>query len=188
MTLDTAIFGEEHLRALSARSGEPILDEQSELEARYALASVLELVRFHGSESWNLHTLPGVASQVLIEAAARLYMNLGGFVQERADAVSLTRLEDYAQGAYLTDDEIARLRSVSGRDSGRGSLRSVAVAREEPVMRSQVGGETAWWRPAAPWYATNSPAVPWLPGDDLTQPTAYSAGAAWAERYTGGEC
>lgn len=188
MTLDTSIFGESYLEALAARSGEPLLDDWAEKEARYALASVFELVKFHGSASWTVDTLPPVASQVLVEAAARLFMNLGGYSQERADAVSLTRLDEYAQGAYLTDDEIARLHRLSGRDVGRGALRSVPVARHTPVTRSEYGGGGLWFRPAAPWYSSSSPAVPYLPGDDLTPPTRNSAGAAYADRYMGEDC
>lgn len=186
MTLDTSIFDQSYLDALAARSGEPLLDDWSVTEARYALASVFELVKFHGSTSWTVHTLPPVASQVLVEAAARLFMNLGGYSQERADAVSLTRLDEYAQGAYLTEDEIARLHRLSGRDIGRGTLRSVPVARHTPVARSEYGRDgELWFRPAAPWYSSSSPAIPYLPGDDLTPPNNHRVGVAYAERYMG---
>lgn len=177
MRIDPNIFREEHIRDLAARSGEPILDEQANNEARAALSSVLELVKFHGSESWDIDKMPGIAYQVLIEASARLYMNLGGFVQERADAVSLTRLDDYARGASLTADEISRLERVAGRDAGRGTLRSIPVSRETPVMRSGLGGPV-WFRPAGPHNSGNAPGIPAMPGDDLSQ-----TWAAYWRRY-----
>lgn len=165
--LDPDVFEQSHLDLLAARSGEPIVTDQDEAEARYALASVWELVKDAGSPKWGLDTAPGVALQVLVEAAARLWMNLGGFTSERADAVTLARLEDFARGAELTSREVERLERAAGKDQFRGALRSAPVVNPlVPVARSAGRRDPNWVEPYAPWFAPNQVAWPYLPGDE----------------------
>lgn len=168
------------LNELAARSGEPIVTDQDEVEARQALASVWELVLFYGSPKWEPDSCPGVARQVLIEASARLFMNLGGFIDERADAASLKRMEDFARGASLTDAEIARLERASGKDVSKGALKSARVVNyDQPVMRSSVRRNTGWVQPYGELFASNQAPIPRLPGDEFTNLGPYTGHFRW---------
>lgn len=165
--IDPKDFPQPYLVQLAARAGEPIVTDQDEAEARQALASTFVLVQHHGSPVWTVDNMPAIAHQVLIEASARLYMNLGGFVSERADAASLERDKAFAQGAYLTPAEIERLEEVSGKNRMRGAIRSVPVVNPNmPIPRSRDGF-------AGPWVQHDSTVpigypypIPYVPGDE----------------------
>lgn len=160
-------FSEKDLQALSYRAGEPLLTDEDTAQARQALESVFVLVQHYGSLAWTPAKMPPVARQVLIEAAARLFMNLGGFRSERADAVSLERAEEYAQGAELTDSERRRLEELTGKNLLKGALRSVATTNTAmPVSRSQWGaGAVGWVQETSPLIGRPVP-MPYAPGDE----------------------
>lgn len=168
-------FDRSFLEDLAARAGEPIITDQDEAEAIQALTSIWELVLFYGSPKWEPATAPGVARQVLIEASARLFMNLGGFIDERADAASLKRMEDFARGASLTDAEIARLERATGKDAQKTVLRSARVVNyDNPVMRSSARRNAGWVQPYGELFASNQAPIPRLPGDELTNLGPYT--------------
>lgn len=165
--MDVTVFDQAHLDLLAARAGEPIVTDADETEARFALAATWELVVFYGSDDWSVDSCPGAATQVLIEAAARLWMNLGGFESERADAVTLGRSEMFARGAELSDQEKARLERAAGRDAGKGALRSVAVSNPvRPVSRSSFAGRCDWVQPYGPFYSGTQTPIPYMRGDE----------------------
>ncbi|MBF0807909.1 hypothetical protein E4U03_04660 [Rothia nasimurium] len=165
--VDPSIFPETYLQQLAARAGEPIVTDQDVAEARQALASVLVLVQYHGSPMWGIDNMPPVAHQVLIEASARLYMNLGGFVSERADAASLERDKAFAQGAYLTPAEIDRLEDAAGKKLMRGALRSVPISNPDmPIPRSRERFSGAWGQHDGSVPIGYPYPIPYAPGDE----------------------
>lgn len=169
-------FDAKFTNALAARTGEPIVTDQDVTEAQYSLSAVFELVRYHGLSTWTVDDMPGVAYQVLVEAAARLFMNLGGFVSERADGTQLERADEFAAGASLTDAEIARLEDAAGKNLGKGALRSVGLRNSDlPVHRSEhPGWGHGWVQPVGPYFSVNQPPIPYMPGDENTNLVPWS--------------
>lgn len=164
MSLDIKQFGNDFIQALQARTGEPVVTDQDMLEAQYALTSCWELVKYHGLSTWTLESMPSIAQQVLVEAAARLYMNLSGFVSERADTVSFERLEQYAGGASLTEQEISRLEDVAGKAAHKGRLiSSPLVNTDAPAFRSD-RGPVKFVKPLGPYYSEHQIPIAYMPG------------------------
>lgn len=180
--IDPDSFTEQHLRQLAARAGEPIVDTQQTSEAKQALASIFALVKHHGSPLWTVENLPPIAHQILIEASARLYMNLGGFTAERADAASLERDKAFAQGAYLTPAEIDRLEDIAGKKLTRGAIRTVAVSNPDmPIPRSS-GAFEQWWGQHDSTVPLSRPyPIPYAPGDEYRGLVPYRVreGGGW---------
>lgn len=177
MALDVAQFGEAHLQNLAALTGEPLVTEEDEAQARASLAVAWENVKEAGSSSWTLASAPSLALSILVQAAARAWMNLGGFTDERADAVTLARAPEFAAGAELTDEERGKLGRLTGRDLTVGTLKSVPVSALTSHDR-RYGDEYApfWERnimvmpftsAGRPWTAQTRHPIPYLPGDEV---------------------
>lgn len=170
MTFDVTQFSESHITSLAALVGEPIITDEDISSARACLAVAWENVKEAGSPAWTLESAPALAVTILLSAASRAWMNLGGFVDERADAVTLSRSAEFAAGAELTSQERARLERLVGRDRTKGTLRSEAITTVSTVDRHQDA--------RLPWHQRNvmvlgptmNPAsalpIPYLPGDE----------------------
>lgn len=181
LALNVDQFGEEHLKSLVALTGEPLVTDDEVLSARACLAVAWENVKEAGSSAWVLGSAPSLALTILISAAARAWMNLGGFVDERADAVNLSRSSSFAAGAELTALERGKLERLSGRDKNVGVLKSVPVSATT-ISNSGYGSGSDWWRRNIMVYRPGmSPEaalpIPYLPGDDRR---ASSAGDLFA--------
>lgn len=174
--MDYAVeFGRKFTDALSARTGEPIVTDQDVAESQYALNAVWELVKYHGLSTWTTEDMPGIAFQVLVEASARLFMNLGGFVSERADGTQLERADEFAAGASLTPEEVKRLEDVAGKNAGKGALRTLGLVKTDaPVHRQHMRFRLGWGQLPTPRLFDGSPSpyagvqtpVPYMPGDE----------------------
>lgn len=114
-----AIVSQEVLR-LEARIGEPIETPADIALAEACLEEAWEWVRLHGNPEWGYLEpgTPGIARTTALAAASRCFQNPSGFVSERGDSVTFQRHDDFAQGAQLTQQEIAGLRRA-GRQGGR---------------------------------------------------------------------
>lgn len=170
MTLDVSQFTDEQVNSLASLVGEPLVTDEDIASARACLAIAWENVKEAGSPAWTLESAPPLAMTILLSAASRAWMNLGGFIDERADAVTLSRNPLYAAGAELTPDERDKLGRLVGRDRTKGTLRSVGVTAMSTV---DLRGDDR-----IPWYQRNvmvwapgmNPAsnlpIPYLPGDE----------------------
>lgn len=170
MALNVDAFSESHLSDLSALTGEPLVTEVDVQSARAALAVAWENVKEAGSKAWTLDSAPSLAISVLISAAARAWMNLGGYTDERADAVTLARSDDFARGAELTQAEVEKLGRLLGKDKLVGTLRSTAVSALTTTDRNFDAGTPWYERNVMVYGPTINPsgahAIPYLPGDE----------------------
>lgn len=170
MALNVDQFEESHLSDLSALTGEPLVTSEDEQSARACLAVAWENVKEAGSSLWELETAPSLALTILLSAAARAWMNLGGFTDERADAVALVRAEGFANGAELTPDERDKLGRLLGKDKTVGTLKSTPIVTLSTVDRTRES-ERPWWERNVMVYGptispTSAHPIPYLPGDE----------------------
>lgn len=176
MTLDVTQFTDEHINSLAALVGEPLVVDEDIASARACLAVAWENVKEAGSPAWTLESAPPLAITILLNAASRAWMNLGGFVDERADAVTLSRNPEYAAGAELTPQERDKLERLVGRDRTKGTLRSMGITTVSTVDRR--GDDRLPWhqRNIMVLGPTMNPAsalpIPYLPGDEEKAQTA----------------
>lgn len=171
MALNVEQFSDEHLVPLAALVGEPLVTQEDTDTARACLAIAWENVKEAGAGSWTLENAPALAITILLSAAQRAWMNLGGFTEERADAVSLTRSPEFAAGAELTPLERQKLEDLVGRTATKGTLRSEAIAAITTVDRDSSYGIPWWQRNVMVVGPTMNPStalpIPYLPGDEL---------------------
>lgn len=133
-------------------------DELSLLQEMILQAS--EEVRAHG-RPWTSADVPAGVVAIVVEAAARGYMNPSGYVSEDSDAVGLKRSGSYQGGAELTDGEIRRVKMIASR-SGFGYIQ---------------GSKPSSWAPRSEAYGYNRTMyVPvdegyekWFPWGDVPQ-------------------
>lgn len=100
---------------LAARLPEPI-----ETDAEIALADEMLLdasneARIHGNQMWTPETVPSGVVTIVLQAAARGYMNPAGFSDEAADGTRFSRADEYARGTNFTPSEIRAVRSYAQR-------------------------------------------------------------------------
>lgn len=88
--------------------------EEDLILARSCLETASVKARSIGSSSWNAGTVPPEVAINVLEAAARGFMNPGGFVREKADQVTLERHATYTQGVFFTPSEEAEIRRAAG--------------------------------------------------------------------------
>ena len=171
MALNVEQFSDEHLVPLAALVGEPLVTQEDTDTARACLAIAWENVKEAGAGSWTLENAPALAVTILLSAAQRAWMNLGGFTEERADAVSLTRSPEFAAGAELTPLERQKLEDLVGRTATKGTLRSEAITAITTVDRDSSYGIPWWQRNVMVVGPTMNPStalpIPYLPGDEL---------------------
>lgn len=167
---DVEQFNESHITSLAALTGEPIVTDEDVKSARACLAVAWENVKDAGSSSWKLESAPSLSITIMLSAAARAWMNLGGFIDERADAVTLSRSTEFAVGAELTAQERARLERLAGRNLVKNTLRSEA-ATAITTTDMTLEDSTPWWKRNVMVYGplmspTTALPIPYLPGDE----------------------
>lgn len=170
MALNLAQFNEAHLSDLAALVGEPLITEEDVESARACLAVAWENVREAGSQHWSLDSAPQLALSIMVSAASRAWMNLGGYTDERADAVTLTRAPGFAEGAELTEREEHKLSRLTGKDRMVGTLRSVGTVALTSYD-NRYGQDVPWYERnvmvVGPTVSpTNAHPIPYLPGDE----------------------
>lgn len=184
--LDTTQFTDEYVKALSDLCEEPIVDELSIQSAKMALLTAWENVRFEGSSQWTLESAPRIAVTIMLTAAARGWQNIGGYVNERADTVTLERYEDYAKGAELTDTEKSKLHGLVHKNTGKNSFTSMRIKNESrPEMRSAQRSNRFIGFDFRPYGETISPQqslpIPGLP-EDLMNPNRNIEPYPWGHK------
>lgn len=167
---DVEQFNESHITSLAALTGEPIVTDEDVKSAKACLAVAWENVKDAGSSSWKLESAPSLSITIMLSAAARAWMNLGGFIDERADAVTLSRSAEFAVGAELTAQERARLERLTGRNLVKNTLRSEASTAITTTDRT-LENSTPWWKRNVMVYGplmnpTTALPIPYLPGDE----------------------
>lgn len=190
MALNVDQFTDEHLVPLAALVGEPIVSQEDTDTARACLAVAWENVKAAGAGSWTLEKAPALAITILLSAAQRAWMNLGGYTEERADAVSLSRSPEFAAGAELTPLERQKLGDLVGRSATKGTLRSEAITAMTTTDRNLIE-ETPWWNRNVMVYGpTMNPStalpIPYLPGDEIRTAQAGDVGPYQVGHYSTG--
>lgn len=121
------------IERLSARVGEEIASDEERALAEGVLREASTWVRHYGRPWPDPTVAPAAAVDITIAAAARGYLNPGGFQMERGDSQTFNRLEDYAKGTELTRSEIEVLKPYRL----RSSLVSLALVNpDRPMSRS----------------------------------------------------
>lgn len=173
---DVEQFTEAHINSLAALVGEPIVTDEDVNSARACLAVAWENVKEAGSRAWRVESAPSLAVTIMLSAASRAWMNLGGFIDERADAVTLSRSAEFAAGAELTPQERARLERLTGRDLTKNTLRSEAIGAITTTDHSLERGVPWWKRNVMVVGPTMNPStalpIPYLPGDEVKAASA----------------
>lgn len=156
---DTSIFTQVHLDSFAALAGEPLVDEDDENSARVCLAIAWDLVTTVGSPRWTLENAPTGAISTMLRAATRGWMNLAGFVSERADGVQLEREKAFASGIELTKQEIERLEDLSGKGASRSALKSTPLAGVNVLetRKNATRGRRGWGLDVMPYGYGMSP-------------------------------
>jgi len=98
---------------LAARVGEPIASAEEIALAEEVLAEASALVRHYGRAWPDPETAPAVATSITVAAAARGFLNPGGFQMERSDTSTFNRVEEFASGCALTRAEISALKEYN---------------------------------------------------------------------------
>lgn len=112
---------------LTDRLGEePTLPEEVAM-ARYFLRKASAEARHYGLPWPDPILCPDVVRVIVIEVAARGYMNPEGYSLERGDEVTFQREATHAAGSAFTDAEIRMVRQAAGK-SGLASVRLVKSA------------------------------------------------------------
>ena len=118
---------------LAERVGEPINTPEDIAMANRMLRYASSQARQAGSLGWTAAFAPDVVVDVVLEAAARGFLNPSGLQMERGDMLSLQRDRDFAKAARLTKEELALIR---GSFYGGGGLSSIVLSRPD-VMSNQ---------------------------------------------------
>lgn len=105
---------------------------EEEATARVFLQAASAWARHFGASWPNPVLVPDVVRAIVIEVAARGFMNPEGFQLERGDEVTFQREASHAAGAAFTDREISAIASAAG----RGGLQSVKARREVRLIRT----------------------------------------------------
>lgn len=128
------------IERLAARVGEEIVTAEERSLADGVLREASTWVRHYGRDWLDPALAPAAAVDITVAAAARGYLNPGGYQMERGDSQTFNRLEDYAKGTELTRSEIEVLKPYRIRNS----LISVAMfnpdrplSRDARVIRSR---------------------------------------------------
>lgn len=100
---------------LAARVAEAIETPEEIALAQEMLEAASAEVRHYGRNWPTAEQAPAVAVTITVAAAARGYLNPGGFQMERADAMNLTRGDEYIAGTALTPEERNMLKTYSRR-------------------------------------------------------------------------
>lgn len=116
---------------LEDRIGADISSTEEEATARAFLAAASAWARHYGAAWADPVLAPAVVRAVVIEVAARGFMNPEGFQLERGDEVTFQREASHAAGAAFTAKEIEAIAQAAG----RGGLQSVKVRREVRLTR-----------------------------------------------------
>ena len=115
----------EHVRARTAESIETA-EELALADAMLLEASAW--VRHHGGMAWpTMDVAPELAVAITAAAAARGYLNPGGFDMERSDMSTFDRHPEYAAGTQLSKSEIAMLKPFNR----RGGVVSVGLSNSD---------------------------------------------------------
>lgn len=143
------------LERVAARVPDGIVSEDEIALAKEMILQASEEVRAHGRPWTSADVPPGIMS-IVVEAAARGYMNPSGYYHEGSDAVDLRRSDAYTGGAELTPGEIRRVKMLASR-SGFGYIqgskpshwvpRSEAADHDRTVYVPVDGGTKRWF----PW-------------------------------------
>ncbi|MDS2171614.1 hypothetical protein Q7C18_02780 [Nesterenkonia sp. CL21] len=100
---------------LEARLPEPISTDQEIALADEMLSDASAEARAHGNQMWTVQTVPAGVVNIVLRAAARGFMNPGGFAEEAADSARLRRGDEYVMGAAFTEAEIRQVKAFSRR-------------------------------------------------------------------------
>lgn len=99
---------------LASRVPDGIVTDDEQRLAYELLSDASEGVRSHG-RNWTSSDVPPGIVNIVLNAAARGYMNPEGYVRERADSAQLERGETYVNGTELTPAEIRRVKIIASR-------------------------------------------------------------------------
>lgn len=108
---------------------EAITEEFDTRLATFCLQAVSNKVRFYGDNNWTDFNVPDHIQSLVLEVAARGYMNPSGYDLERGDMVTFGRDKQFAAGLKLTDQEVQMVRDSSSRT--RKGWTSVAICRPD---------------------------------------------------------
>lgn len=112
---------------LTDRLGEEITLPEEVAMARFFLRKASAEARHHGLAWPDPILCPDVVRVIVIEVAARGYLNPEGYQLERGDEVTFQREGSHAAGAAFTANEIQMIRQAAGK-SGLASVRLVKSA------------------------------------------------------------
>lgn len=132
---------------LADRVGEEITETEDIALANVMLAAASAQARHHGFSGWTKVGLPEVVQFVVLEAAARGYLNPAGYSMERGDMLTLERGREYTSGVAFTPTEIVLVSGVGQ----RGGIISVTLIRpdiltDQVVIGGDGGGSTLGYR------------------------------------------
>lgn len=90
---------------LAAWTGETIESPDGSARASAVLSAATALVRSYAGLAWDDDSVPDVVHAVVVQVAARVWMNPNGLVQESVDDYSRRFTDDASAGLFLTDAE-----------------------------------------------------------------------------------
>lgn len=130
------------------------LSEQDLKLAEACITAASNLARFHAGQNWPVRTeAPPVVSTIVVKAAAKGFMNPGGFQMERGDAVTFNRLEDFAAGVRFDAQDMVILKSFNK----TATLHSVAMVNPESLIPRSMGSARRDPRGYAPMASGGKP-------------------------------
>lgn len=145
---------------VAARVPDGIVTDDDVLLAKELLTQASEEVRAHGRPWTSADVPPGIVA-IVVEAAARGYMNPSGYVSEDSDAVGLKRARPYEGGAELTQGEIRRVKMIASR-SGFGYIQGSKPSSWVPRSAGHDDAHTVY-------VPVDSPGERWFPWADAPQ-------------------
>lgn len=99
---------------LAARTSVAIETLEAINLANAMLRSASARVRAAGDPNWEDYSAPDIAIEITLDAAARGFLNPGGYSLERGDMLTIQRGAAATAGTALTDDEIDQCRAAAG--------------------------------------------------------------------------
>lgn len=156
MAIDPSEYGDllASIDRLASRVPDGIVTEDEQRLAYECLSDASEEVRSHG-RNWTSSDVPAGVINIVLNAAARGFMNPSGYVRERADSAQLDRGDAYSKGSELTVSEIRRVKMIASR-SGFGAIQASKPASWIPRSSAE-GSERTIYVPL------DSPTERWFP-------------------------
>lgn len=120
------------VKQLSRLVGLPIEEMDEIAQAEEIIGVVSDIVRLVGDDWADPVLTPRIVRSIVLEVAARYYLNPEGFVMERGDQATFQRSEEYAAGGFLTPLQQKLIRGVA---TGKpGGFTSVVIRRDVQLV------------------------------------------------------